>query len=239
MKIDILAIFAHPDDEAYGPGGTLAKYARGGYKVGLITLTRGEAGSMGICKTLPPEEVARMRTEELKCAAKELNLAYLRMYSLPDKALENYPAEEGIRIVKTEMLALKPTVVITFHDKGISGHPDHIAVAQWTREAVKQLDSRPRLFFYGVSPSQAEKIKPYRSVIPFENGEITHIIQTQDFFPYKLAAIRCHASQIELWEKFQQIEGGYEYFARQEHFSQIYPPLSVSQPYSDLLESPE
>lgn len=230
----LLAIFAHPDDEAYGPGATLARYAVTGHEVALVTLTRGEAGSMGICKTLSPEEVAEMRTRELKCAAKALKLSYLNIYDLPDKALENYPAEKGIEIVKQEIESLQPHVVITFHPRGISGHPDHITVSNWCRNAIQQISNPPHFFYYGISPEQAEKIKPYRQVIPFAEGEITHIIDASTYFPYKLNAIQCHASQLELWEKFKKIGNGTEYFSKREHFSRAYPPLKVSQPLTDL-----
>ena len=233
----ILAVFAHPDDEAYGPGATLARYATQGHTVALVTLTRGEAGSLGICKTLPAEEVARLRTRELECAARALHISYLKIYDFPDKGLKDYPTEKAVPVIQKEIDSLQPDILITFHDKGISGHPDHIAVTRWCREAVQQSTSKPRLFYYGVSTTQAKKIEPHRKVIPFQENEITHIIDAGTFFSYKLKAIQCHASQIELWEKFQTINGGFEYFARQEHFSQVYPPARIKHPLDDLLKN--
>jgi len=54
----MLCVFAHPDDECLGPGGTIAKYAMEGVEVNLLTFTRGEAGSIGISKELDPEDLA-------------------------------------------------------------------------------------------------------------------------------------------------------------------------------------
>ncbi len=61
----LLAIFAHPDDESYGPAGTLARATRGGHIVSLLTLTHGESGSLGISKNLSVEKFAKRRNQEL------------------------------------------------------------------------------------------------------------------------------------------------------------------------------
>lgn len=230
----LLAIFAHPDDESYGPGATLARYALTGHQVFLATMTRGEAGSLGICKELSPEEVAKMRTRELECAAKALHLSGLKIYDFPDKRLREYPAEKGIAAVRREIERLTPDVIITFHDKGISGHPDHVAVSHWCREAVRAFTPAPRLLFYGISPEVAEKVRPYRQVTPFAPEEITHVIDAGEYFEYKHRAIHCHQSQLDLWHLFERINREIDYFATREHFSQVIPPLQVEEPFTDL-----
>ncbi|NIW79676.1 MAG: PIG-L family deacetylase, partial [Calditrichae bacterium] len=111
----ILAVFAHPDDEAYGPGATLARYAHTGHDVSLITLTHGEDGKLGICKTMKPDEIARMRSEELKCSAKTLGIDYLKIYHFPDRNLMKHPEQEGIEAVAQAIKKLKPDILLTFH----------------------------------------------------------------------------------------------------------------------------
>ncbi|MCK6621465.1 MAG: PIG-L family deacetylase [Calditrichaceae bacterium] len=232
--MNILAIFAHPDDEAYGPGATLARYALTGHRVSLVTLTRGEAGSLGICKELPAPEVAEMRSRELHCAVKALHLHSLKIYDLPDKGLQHYPEEKGMEIVRGEIAAHRPDILLTFHPGGISGHSDHIAVTRWCEKTVLSLDAPPRLFYYGVSPEMAERIKPYRKIIPFENGEITHVIDAREYFPYKLAAIQCHVSQLEFWESFQKNGAGEHFFGGEECFSRALPRHHTNGVLKDL-----
>ena len=105
--MNVLAIFAHPDDESFGPAGTLAMLSAQGHQTGLITMTRGEAGSLGISKELGPEELAKRRSEELKCAAGILNVSYLSIHDLPDKKLSEIPDERGLKIIKNEKFSQK------------------------------------------------------------------------------------------------------------------------------------
>ena len=80
----ILGVFAHPDDESFGPGGTLAKYASNNTMIKIVTLTRGEAGTLGISKHLCQQELAYRRENELRCAAKFLNIHDVSVYQFPD-----------------------------------------------------------------------------------------------------------------------------------------------------------
>lgn len=232
---NILACFAHPDDEAYGPGATLARYALAGHRVGLVTMTRGEAGSLGICKTMTRPDIAAMRTAELQCAAGALHISDLKIYDLPDKALKEIPLPEGAAIVAREVERFKADILITFHDRGISGHPDHIAVNHWCREAVIASRRPVRLLAYGVSRKQAMAIAHLRKVIPFDDNEITHVLSAQEFFEYKRRAINCHQSQLDLWNSINSLNQGEKYFGSQEVFSQVIPAMTNGHPAEDIL----
>ncbi len=70
----LLAVFAHPDDEAFGVGGTLARYAAQGVRVVLACATRGEAGQISDPSLATPENLGRVREEELRCAARALGV---------------------------------------------------------------------------------------------------------------------------------------------------------------------
>lgn len=120
-----LAVFAHPDDESYGPGATLARLSAEGSEVRLITLTRGESASMGDSPLFSPEFLAETRTLELECASRALGLSGHRLFGFPDKALDTVPLEELAEPVIKELEEFRPHLVITFHPSGISGHPDH------------------------------------------------------------------------------------------------------------------
>jgi LmbE family N-acetylglucosaminyl deacetylase len=218
----ILAVFAHPDDEAFGPGGTLARYALSGHTVRLVTLTQGEAGSLGPAKHLTPQELGRLRSQELRCSAEALHLSALNIYDLPDGKLAQLPAEQGLRIIRNEIESFHPDAIITFHAAGISGHPDHQTAARWCMQAVQEGNGTPLLFAYGISEDQARRIN-HRKLAPMPAHEITHVIDVSKYLVHKFAAIACHRSQAEGWERMKKIEGGLESFLRDEHFSQVWP----------------
>src|SRR5512135_3279916 len=104
----ILVVMAHPDDEAFGPAGTLSRYAVTGHTVRLVTLTRGEAGTLGPAKHLTRPELARLRAGELRCSAEALHLSSLEIYTLPDGKLSELPDDEGMVIVRQEIDAFSP-----------------------------------------------------------------------------------------------------------------------------------
>lgn len=235
--MNILAVFAHPDDETYGPAATLARYALNGYRVSLVTMTRGEAGSLGICKDMDPKDVAVMRSAELKCAAQALHIQDQKIYDLPDKGLTDYPLEKGAEMVRREINTYQPDILITFHDRGISGHPDHIAVSKWCYRAVQSLPEPPRLIYFGITNGFANQIKENRKVYPMDDREITHVLDASEYFSYKLKAIHCHASQLDLWEMFKKWDADKQYFSRKEHFSQVLPRIKVGKYLDDLLQN--
>ena len=144
----LLAILAHPDDESFGIGGTLALYAERGVKVHLITATCGEVG------TVDPEyldqhaSIAELRVEkELRCAADQLGISdvYVLEYrdsgmpGAPDnehpQALIQAPIEEVAEKLTHYIRKLRPQVVITHDPIGGYKHPDHIAVHKATVRA--------------------------------------------------------------------------------------------------------
>jgi len=218
----LLAIFAHPDDESFGPGGTLARYASAGHKVGLVTLTRGEAGSVGISKTLTANELAGRRTCELHHAVKILGINYLKIGDLPDKKLAEVPDVTGIQLIQNEIDFFKPDALITFHEQGISGHPDHQTVTRWLLELIKNSREPRSLFLYGVLLEQTEQI-PRRRLLPMTMAEVTHKISVSDFLDTKIEAIKAHVTQEESWQRFIQPIEKIKISARWEYFKQVWP----------------
>lgn len=145
----LLAVLAHPDDESFGTGGTLALYARRGVEVHLICATRGEAGEMGPEFMQDFETIAERRVSELRCAAGILGLAGVHFLDYRDsgmlgseenhnpQALINAPIETVAGRVAHEIRKLQPQVVITFDPIGGYKHPDHIAIHQATVRAFE------------------------------------------------------------------------------------------------------
>ena len=126
----VLGIWAHPDDETYLCGGTMAALRDAGHRVVCITATRGEAGGQAA-----PEDLWRTRTEELDRALAVLGVEDHLWLDLPDGRLaEIDPVEPTARLAHV-LRMVRPRTVLTFGPDGITGHPDHITVGHWTRDA--------------------------------------------------------------------------------------------------------
>ncbi|MGD8603676.1 MAG: PIG-L family deacetylase, partial [Anaerolineales bacterium] len=145
----LLAVLAHPDDESFGPGGTLAFYGHHDVDVHLICATRGEAGEIPPDFDLQFEDIGQMREHELRCAASHLNLSELIFLDYRDsgmpgteanqhpRALVQAPMEDLVATVTHHIRRIRPQVVITFDPFGGYGHPDHIAMHVATLKAFE------------------------------------------------------------------------------------------------------
>jgi len=149
-KTTILAAFAHPDDEAFGTGGTLAKYAAEGIRVVLVCATRGEAGEISDPSLATPANLGQVREQELRCAAENMGVAELIFLDYGDsgmagtpenndpRAFINAPAEEVVQKLVSIIRRVQPLVVTTFEPNGGYGHPDHIAIHEHTVSAFSK-----------------------------------------------------------------------------------------------------
>lgn len=143
----ILAVLAHPDDESFGMGGTLALYARQGVAVHLVCATRGEAGTVDPQYLRGFDSIAERREAELRCAAEKLGLAGVHFLNYRDsgmpgsadnehpQALAAAPLDEVTEKVVHHIRSLRPQVVLTFDPIGGYKHPDHIAMHKATVQA--------------------------------------------------------------------------------------------------------
>jgi LmbE family N-acetylglucosaminyl deacetylase len=174
----LLAVLAHPDDETFGMGGTLALYARRGVAVHLVCATRGEAGEADPELMAGFETVADLRVHELRCAAEILRLAEVHfldyrdsgMPGSPDnerpEALAAAPVEEVAAKVAGYIRRIRPQVVVTFDPLGGYLHPDHVACHQATVRAFELAadESFDSDEVAGLPPWGADKL--YYSVFP-------------------------------------------------------------------------
>lgn len=139
METDLrlLAVMAHPDDESLGVGGTLAAYAAEGIATHLITATRGERGWTGPEEENPGlEALGRIREAELRAAVEALRLRSLELLGYIDGDLDQAPPGEVIGKIVAGLRRIRPQVVLTFDVFGAYGHPDHIAISQFTAAAI-------------------------------------------------------------------------------------------------------
>ena len=155
--LTLMAVHAHPDDEALGTGGVLVRYAREGIRTVLVTCTNGEFGDMpgGIKPDQPghdPEEVVRIRRGELDAAAKTLGVTHIERLGYRDSGMMGWPQNDDDRSfwhtpvdeAAGKLVEIferyRPDVVVTYDDRGFYGHPDHIQTHRVTMRAVERTD---------------------------------------------------------------------------------------------------
>jgi LmbE family N-acetylglucosaminyl deacetylase len=175
MTKTILAVLAHPDDESFGLGGTLALYAQKGYNTYLVCATRGEAGTVDAEHLNGFKDTAELRTMELQRAAKILGLRDVFFLGYRDSGMPgsddnkhpdaqiNHSVEEVAGRVVKYIRELKPDIVITFDPIGGYRHPDHIHIHKATVLAFERANDgsfhpeagapfKPRALYYQVFP---------------------------------------------------------------------------------------
>ena len=185
----ILVCLAHPDDESFPIGGSLAKYAASGVRITLVCATRGEAGIHGV----PQAEAAQVRERELRDAADTLGLADVRFLGYRDGHLAEADEEEVLVKLMAILAEVRPDAVITFGPDGISGHADHLAIHRLTTQAFDLAECKGRLFY--IAPSEATLqgcgVPPAKEVA---GGPIAGI-DVAEHLVTKVKAMQCHASQ--------------------------------------------
>ncbi len=179
LELDILAVFAHPDDMELTVGGTLLKMKSMGYKTGALDITQGEMGTRGTVEG---------RAEEAREAARILKLDVRENLELPDGHVW-VTEETRTRLVRV-LRRLKPKVVLTHQND--DPHPDHNHIAQIVREAARLSSMKNYDGDFGLErikvPIVAHNVFSYRVYPSF-------IIDISGFLEQKMEAIRAHASQ--------------------------------------------
>jgi LmbE family N-acetylglucosaminyl deacetylase len=218
----LLAVFAHPDDESMGMGGTLAKYAAEGVETYYICASRGERGWFGPEKQNPGLSVlGQLRIKELENAIQELGVKGLYFLDYIDGEIDQANHAEAIGKIATYIRRIKPQVVVTFPPDGNYGHPDHIAVGQFTSAALvcaadssyQDLENFPaqrvlKLYYMVDSENFINLITPFmgnmtfpvdgqiRGEVPWKEWMITTHIDMAEYCHTAWRAIRCHQSQL-------------------------------------------
>jgi N-acetyl-1-D-myo-inositol-2-amino-2-deoxy-alpha-D-glucopyranoside deacetylase len=191
----LLAVFAHPDDEAFRPGGTLALLAGRGVRVHVVTATRGDAGSRGDPPLCTPEELPAVREHELSCACAALGIQPPRLLDYHDGHLSEANPEQVIARILQVVRQVGPQVLLTFGPDGLSGHPDHIAIGRWAEEAFQRSETVGALYTVAVPQSLATRLgMPQVRAVPDRDIAVT--VDVSSVWEAKMAAIRCHATQL-------------------------------------------
>ncbi len=170
MTLTLMAVHAHPDDEAIGTGGVLAKYASEGIRTVLVTCTNGELGDApgGIKPGEAGHEnkaIARIRKVELEEACVALGISHLEMLGYHDSGMMGWPQNEAphafwntaVEEASTRLAALmqkyRPDVVVTYDENGFYGHPDHIQANRITLAAARETGIPRKLYYTAIAKS--------------------------------------------------------------------------------------
>ena len=196
----LLAVFAHPDDETFRPGGTLALLARGGVQVQVLTATRGQAGSCGDPPLCDPEQLGTVREAELRCACRALGLEPPRVLNHVDGRLSEVDDAEGTGQILSAIQELRPHVLLTWPPDGLSGHRDHMAVSRWTRLAFRETARRgwdfPAALYYVTIARDVAEALGLSHLHSTPDEKITLSVDVTPVYEQKVAAIRCHRTQL-------------------------------------------
>lgn len=226
----LMCIVAHPDDESLGMGGTLAKYANEGVETHLIMATKGERGRFGTAKESPGLDiVGQTRALELLNAADTLGLSDVKFLNYIDGDLDKANPAEIIARISRHIRRVAPQVVITFGPEGAYGHPDHIAISQFTTAAIVQAadpefepsglptHSVSKLYYmawpsakwdvfqaaFKELASNVDGVK--RVATPYPDWAITTRIDTSDHWQTVWNAIGCHQTQMAIYSQLEQL----------------------------------
>jgi LmbE family N-acetylglucosaminyl deacetylase len=219
--LKLMCVLAHPDDESLGTGGILARYAAEGVATFLVTATRGEHGWPHPEPYPGPEALGATREAELRAAAAILGIRETIVLPYIDGTLDQAAPEAAIALIVQELRRIRPQVVVTFGPDGAYGHPDHIAISQFTAAAVVcaadpdyagASDLPPhavaKLYFMTMT---AELGRLYEGVfgellmeidgvprggVAWPDWMITSRIDTADHWHTVLRAILCHRTQL-------------------------------------------
>jgi N-acetylglucosamine malate deacetylase 1 len=177
MKLDLLAIAAHPDDVELTCGGTLLKMAQRGYKTGILDLTAGEMGTRGTPET---------RAKEAAKAGKLLGVKWRETLGVPDSDVQ--PLRQHKLRLASVIRTLKPkTVILPYWE---ARHPDHYRACEIGFEAcflagLKKLDEQ-------TEPHRPSKII-YSSL--YANVTPSFVVDISAQFERRMDALFCYESQ--------------------------------------------
>jgi len=252
--LTLMAVHAHPDDEASSTGGVLATYSAEGIRTVVVTCTNGEFGDApGGVK--PGEDghheqaVAQLRLSELRQSAKILGVTHLELLGYHDSGMPdwdyknrpdafcNAPFAEVAGRISALIERYRPQVLITYDDKGLYQHPDHVYASRTAQAAVAATGIPAKLYLSAIRGSDWQKVQDALRDLGADVPDMTmtaeqrqqqseieaRITTTVDIRPVlsrKREALFAHASQIqESWfskipPEIAEATFGYENFIR-------------------------
>ncbi len=209
----LVCIFAHPDDESFGPGGTIHLYTKT-HEVYLICVTNGDAGKNALGES--GITLGEIRQEELRASSKLLGTKKVFFLNYADGSLNNLQYHEIAGKIKAITDELKPEVLMTFEPQGVSGHLDHIAASMITSYVFEKADYVKRIMYFCISREQSSKFGEYFIYRPegYEEEAIHETVDISSARALKTESMKLHKSQTSDLERMMRLYGTFtkEYF---------------------------
>jgi len=223
-QLTVLCLFAHPDDEAFGSGGTLAGLVQKGHKITMVCATNGDVGEISDPALATPDNLWEVRQGELHRAMAVTGIPDVRFLGYRDSGMEGTPDNENPSSlfqadpVKVEeqiadlMDELSPDIVFTHDPTGGYGHPDHVTVYERTTSVVEGMsENRPHLYFVcfprgnfrklwdemveaGITPPFAAEAL---ESIGSPDDYVTTVKDVSAYVAIKEESLRCHQTQLD------------------------------------------
>ncbi len=209
-----MVVTPHPDDAEFGVAGTVVHWTREGKDVIYVVCTNGDKGTSDI--NMKPEQLAKIREQEQLAAAELLGVREVIFLRHPDQSLEDTPEfrKEIVRLIRM----YQPYTVVTADPyRRYLWHRDHRITSQVTLDAIfpyaRDLYAYPDLLEEGLQPHKVKE------VLLWGSEDSNYRLDITDTFDIKLAALRCHQSQVgsapemEVWlrERARQMAEGEHY----------------------------
>ena len=229
-KLSLLAVFAHPEDESFGPAGTLAKYASEGVQVSLVTATRASAPT--------PNEIARLQPEDMLIGARD-RLCSCRTSGVRRACFFDYRPgqlnhldplvleDQLVRLIRE----IQPQVIITFGPHGLAGDSDHSIINQVTTQAFRNAGDpskfqshfreglgnyAPQKLYYCVLPSSLVTRWGVQGLYSVPDDQVTTVLDVSSYSEAMKNALYCqrsHALDYIRWlMEEQRVEWDKEYY---------------------------
>lgn len=195
MKKTVVCIFAHPDDEAFGPSGTIALLAQEN-DVYILCATKGQSGKDSDFAS--PQQLHQRRVQELLESAKILGVKKVFFLGFKDGTLCNNLYHKLADKIENYILKLQPEIILTFENKGISGHIDHITVSMVATYVFEKHTCVRQLYYYCRTEEQSKKLrKDYFIYYPpgYPKSKIDKTFRVDGVWKTKIQAMYTHKSQ--------------------------------------------
>lgn len=190
--VQILVVAAHPDDPEFGVAGSVARWVKEGKKVVYVLCTSGDKGTSD--RAMQPERLTRIREEEQIAAANTVGVKEVVFLRYPDQGLEDTPQLR--KDIVRQIRKYRPNTVVTQSPyRRYIWHRDHRIAGQVTLDAIfpyaRDYLAYPDLIAEGLEPHKAKEVLLFAA-----EDDINYISDITDTFEIKLAALRCHKSQV-------------------------------------------
>jgi LmbE family N-acetylglucosaminyl deacetylase len=210
----VLGVFAHPDDEIFCAGGTLAKYAAAGAHTVVVSATRGEAGQIRDARAATRRTLGKVRERELHQACALLGVTQARCLDYRDGTLQTVDTTRLVDDVVSVIDGFRPDAVITFGADGAYGHPDHVAISTAVTAACRNITqalrdsgagghvrTAPQLYYSVFPPARLLLSEWLARELVAGNGDT----RTYPALAYTLALIADDLATMRLTDDFAQV----------------------------------